>query len=394
MKNNKKTGLILFSLLVFSLFSMGISINAPMADKSTINGITPIAAADQIILYKDNVDVSGSAQIYRGLESLNITYQSDTQWSGDVNANITFSDDSSQLVLLDNIINGTTKQWSAIFAPTITNITGNAVIEIKGITTSALIILNNLPKAVLQMNVTDEVFRGSSIGFIVTPSDIEDSGSSLEWQVALYKSGDTMIDLIQRGEQVFEGSFDIPLNYTTGAYYINATCWDNDTLSGNGNSILYNLTLKDNEPIIELIQFTLNDEIQNSNDMIGILRDAPILLTLNVSDIDTDTDDLSMTITAKDPFLTTSNLLFGDYSDLSPVNGTFLKNITFPSSTNLGLVDLNIKIFEVDSPEIFVEYIQSFEIQNNIPEISKFLINGQGAGDQIEVKQGEWLNFT
>ena len=62
----------------------------------------------------------------------------------------------------------------------------------------------------------------------------------------------------------------------------------------------------------------------------------------------------------------------------------------------LGVLKLNLTIFDSTDTQVFTSVVQDVLVLNNPPEIESFLLNGLGAveSDQISITQGEWLNFT
>ncbi|MHA1746104.1 MAG: hypothetical protein ACTSWW_08885 [Promethearchaeota archaeon] len=408
MKSHRKATIFLFGIMLMS-FSLSSISQSPVTytDLSAPLASADIITSDNVTLYVDGVEQAGIPELKRGLDTVNITFIEDVPLSYvSFIANITFADSVSfNLTLEENY----PFQWSAEFLPSITNTTGTADIRIFALDGASdvfqnedvefdaqISVVNNLPTIAVLMNTT-RVNRNNSVALTIVPSDIENNVDILEWEVTLYKPGDAEQEypLVVKGEKIFEYDLEILNDYPAGDWEINATCWDNET-EDNFQSKYFDLIIVDNSPVIEEIYYGI-EEADVSNATISIYRGQTLNVKLNLTDIDTNETLLRMNIYGFDP-ITGANIFFPEeYHNLEPFihNWTFEKNISFPYSLGLGVMNLNLTIFDSTDAQVFTSVIRDITVLNNAPEIESFLLNGLGSNgsDQISIVQGEWLHF-
>ncbi|MHA1519739.1 MAG: hypothetical protein ACTSRK_06105 [Promethearchaeota archaeon] len=357
--------------------------------------------------------------IYRVINSVNITFDNSEIELGEVtetfSANLSFSDNSSMLLPLFNS-SLFPDVWSALFTPSVTNITGDVEVFIipsdlvitNNIYDATFEIRNNLPSFSVQLDKSDYL-RGDTIHMDFYPSDVEQSVADLKWIISLYRSGsDIPVEIFVTNESIFEYDYAISNDTETGTYYINATCWDFDHYS----EVIYYFEILNNEPAFTTVQFEFEDGIVGGlttdiNDWYEIYRGNNFTLRVNATDFDTDLSDLRLTVESRDP-LTGLAIFFNEFALLEPSTDEntwlFEVDLIFPLSMNLGLVEMVIIITEID-PEIDPEtnptdYVlntinetQGILIMNNLPTFSNFFINGE-SGAQISVTTADILNIT
>jgi hypothetical protein len=363
-----------------------------------------------VFLYKNGLVQSGIPTVYRGLETINITYDDiEPGYYGSgftLKANITLQG-GLQFNLTMNAIPGSSNRFfTCNFTPSIVNNTGLATIAIMAIsnpgeiiinspllTDRTINILNNLPSVGVSLNAT-EFYRGENIMLNFTPSDVENNLLDLKWRVALYGPDSQIYQTFVDQTYILGYIHPIPTNYLTGQWKINATCWDKD----NGvHSLFYYIQIKNNKPIIDGISFFVNN-VEKIGD-ISVLR-VKDLLTVNVSVTDLeDKYNLLMTFEAKDIVSGTNVLLpatsYQGFGPIDAAEGLFSKNITFPRRVTCGRITLKIKVYEsgyID--EYYDEYSQLITVANNPPVILNFSVNGLPTNQSLGFTTNDQLNFT
>lgn len=403
MKMNRKISLIILFVAFF-----GLTTTTLVGEHFVQNTYYSPAAADAWIS-SDDVTID-RATVKRAIQTVNITYDNTINaWESEsFNANITFSDGSSQIFVLSNTTDHPTK-WSGLFTPSITNVTGVAEVFIiptdviggfeNNIADGSFEIQNNLPRVAVILD-QDEYLRGETISMDFYPSDVEQAVVDLKWTISVYRSGNTdPEEILVNNESIFVAEFELANDTETGSYYINATCWDFDVR----NVELYYFDVLNNDPTIDALQIEYNDDIfDDFSEFTSLLRGKNFTVRVNASNIDGEMDYLRMTITAQDP-LSAEALFFAEYTNIQPNleedGWLFEKVVIFPLTTNLGLTDLNIEVKEVspvDNTTIIGETMETQEvsIRNNLPTIESFYINGEYYGAQPLFTTDDNLNFT
>lgn len=410
----KKHQKILVGLLFVAFLGSTLT-SSMVSDKSNADfERIPLSAADDAIT-SANVTIDNPL-LKRAINTVNITFNNSAFLSSDsFDANLTFSDDSSLVIPLANS-SQFPKVWSALYTPSVSNITGEVDVLIEpsnpihenNFADGSFTIQNNLPTVSVQLD-KNEYLRGDTISMDFYPSDVEQSVADLKWVIALYRSGsDTPVETFVTNESIFEFDYEISNTTETGAYYINATCWDFDER----NVITYPFEILNNEPTFANVQFEFEDGTVGGltidvDDWYEIYRGKNFTLRVNATDLDTDLSDLRLTIESRDP-ITRQAIFFNEYNLIEPSTDEnawlFEVDLTFPLTTNLGIVELAIILSEID-PEIdpdenptdyalnTITEIQGIVILNNLPTISDFFINDQ-SGVQISVSTADTLNFT
>ncbi len=411
MKKKQKNKTLFF--ILFALFIIGFSqINFDSVDIQKEHN-----KMDMIPKASDNINGShvfiDKTLVYRGIETLNITFNNTKTdgldwWDEGLYvfiANITFSDNSEQNITLTQI--GITHYWTTLFTPSIFNVTGdNTTVTILVVDGSGVIqnlnptsdwtfeIANNLPKVGIFMNTT-EIYRNNTIKIDYLPSDIEDKGIDLIWEVELFDPTDTFnATLVAYGEKNFSSEIIILNTYSVGEWRVEATCWD---LEDADNSSITSKTflVENNNPVIENIIFQIEDEdpIEAENvDILDIYRGLDKNLTILVNASDIEYNDMNLTISATDP-ITGENLLTSIYVSIPyAINQTsnFTTNVSFPLTSGVGLTELKIIVLEDEI--IQDEYIQEIFIHNNAPILNNFTINDE-FGNQTTINEGDLLSF-
>ncbi|MHA1672982.1 MAG: hypothetical protein ACTSYI_05090 [Promethearchaeota archaeon] len=409
----KKHQKILIGLLFVAFLGSTLpSFMIPDQSNADFEGI-PISAAD--VITSANVTIDRSI-LKRTINTVNITFNNSAKLSSpSFDANLTFSDDSSLVIPLANS-SSFPYVWSALYTPSVTNITGEVDILIEpsnpihenNFADGSFTIRNNLPTVSVQLDKS-EYLRGDTISMDFYPSDVEQSVADLKWGISLYRSGSAVPEeTFVNNESIFEYDYEISNITETGSYYINATCWDFDER----NVITYPFEILNNEPTFANVQFEFEEGIVGGltidvDDWYEVYRGKNFTLRVNATDIDTDLSDLRLTIESKDP-ITRQAIFFSEYNLMEPSTDEnawlFEVILTFPLSTNLGIVELTITLSEIDpeidpavNPEDYIlksiTEVQGIVMMNNLPTISDFFINDQ-SGIQISVTTADTLNFT
>lgn len=367
-----------------------------------------ISADDDVFITSDDVSVDMTS-LKRVIQSVNITYNNSRPnlASSGFEANITFADDSVLLLPMTNT-SSAPDIWSVVLTPDSKNITGLAEVYIyptdvvggftNNVPDASFNIENNLPHVSVLMD-KNEYYRGETISLNFYPSDIEQAVSELTWTISLYRSGsDTPIETFVENETVFEYSYEIANDTQLGNYFINATCWDADER----NVDLYYFEILNNAPVIDAIQLEIGESLYNDveSNIISVLRGESFKLRLNATDIDGVFDNFRLTITANDP-LTGVAIFFSEYNNILPNltknSWLFEKEVVFPITINIGIIDMNVELREFDSDnETLLEkssQIIQFNLKNNAPEINRVYINGI-YGEPLAFSNTNILNFT
>ena len=408
----KKHQKILVGLLFVALLGSALPFFMfPDLNKADL-GRTPLSAVDDIT--SDHVTIDKSL-LKRAINTVNITFNNSVPLNSEsFEANLTFSDDSSLILPLANS-SSFPLVWSALYTPSVTNITGVVNISIipttggyeNNVIDGTFTIQNNLPTVSVQFDKS-AYLRGDTISMDFYPSDVEQSVADLKWVISLYRSGsDIPVETFVTNESIFEYEYEISNITETGSYYINATCWDFDER----NVVQYPFEILNNGPVAT-VQFEFEDGKLDGlttvvADWYDVYRGKNFTLRVNATDIDTDLSDLRLTIQSRDP-LTRQAIFFSEYVLMEPTTNEdawlFEVELTFPLSINLGIVDLSITLSEID-PEIdpiadptgyvidTITEIQRIVIVNNLPTISDFFMN-ELSGVPITVTTADTLNFT
>lgn len=397
----KYFGFILCVSMVLTVISDNNSINSTNTRITNTRIGTPHSALD---VTANEVTLNGT-QIYRGLNTLNITCWGKKFLDTDANAvfiaNITLSNGIQFNLSMTKF----GENFTALFTPHIFNSTGStnlAIIVLNSLdiymntptTIATFQILNNLPQLGVQLNTTD-VYRGSSLNLHFTPGDYEDPVSNLSWQVELHKSTGNEI-LVANGTKVFDYVYNFGMAHELGTTFINGTCWDS---LGGSSSLYYYFRVVNNGPRFIKVAFE-KDGVPITSDFSFYRYNTNMktpVLTVKVNGSDSENNaTLKMTISATDP-LTGNNILFPstsyeNFTADASAYGYFLKNITFPSTMNHGLVKMNLYLY--DAAGSSAEYTQNFQILNNYPVINNFFVNGKAITERLEVIHGQDLNVT
>lgn len=415
MKKIQKNEILVF--IIFTLFIIGFSqIKFEFADNQKDNyknEIIPKASDDLIDSTRVFID---KTTVNRGIETLNITYNNTDFYIPGVDeeyefiANITFFDDSQlNLTLTDTDGSGPDEIWEVLFTPSIYNVTGNTKITIlavlnttgeiqdgPGVYDREFTIKNNLPKVGVFMNAT-EIYRNETIKIDYLPSDIENKGMDLEWEVNLYDPTDYInpnMTLVTLGEKIFSSEVPILNSFNIGEWRIEATCFDTE-IEDNSSTVNSTFLVKNNDPVIENIFYQIDDEdpIQAETvEILDIFRGLDKNLTIYVNASDIESNEMKLTISVSDP-ITGDNILPTSLTNIPvAVNETsnFTAIVSIPLSANIGLTELKIVVLEDEI--IQEEYSQEIFIHNNAPILNNFTINDE-FGNQTTINEGDWLSF-
>ncbi|UYP46613.1 hypothetical protein NEF87_002898 [Candidatus Lokiarchaeum ossiferum] len=396
------------TILVFSLMLAGFF----MVDLTSTNNLSNLGLTQSIYsadgnLSNWNVSIDKD-EVNRAIETVSISFTDEDHNSSlpitfKYYANITLSNGSELNVTLNNASN----IWSGTYTPAVTtpvgqanitilkvNIADETVLNAATLTLDAFFeIKNNHPNIGVQLNAT-EVFRGDEINMLLTPFDVEDSMGDLEWAVGFYDSTNALVDPIRAkgDEPKLDYDYTIPSDINTGAYYINATCWDSED---NVTTVEYPITVLDNTPVIDAYLFEIDGVEQTG--AISVLRDSVMLLKVNVSDADYDSgsEDLLLSISAKDAF-TGESIFPGLYTTiaLNEAGWNFTKNITFNADISTGYTLLTMRVYQEGDTSVYSEFTQAVTVLNNAPEISEYQINEKTPSEQKTFTEGDIITFT
>ena len=416
-KINSKTvmGFALLLLMAINSFALNFSgssdFNAQITENQALSK-APLASADHDIGINGErlLDFDNTTVLRRGVDQLNITFNNtDSGFTATkVEANITLNGGVQFNVSLTDLSSGI---WTVNFTAGTANATGEAsimilVTDVAGIIQNSadnyrdgyFIITNNLPAVGVAMNAT-KIYSGQNLSLSFTPSDIENNVDNLIWHISVHKYDGTEVAVLVNNESIFSHELAIPLplddldeDYAPGQMYINGTCWD---LDDGTQSIKYYFDILNNEPIISNVEFEIDGE-EVSDAVVSVKRKTEVLsIKVTASDLDGNTS-LQMKIGATDP-KTGLNFLFppSEFTNIvinDQFTGLFIKNITFPSYTSLGVVFLNISVYEPASG-LTDTWIKTVIVTNNLPEVLDFKINGKSGGHLSYFKEDS-LNFT
>ncbi len=428
MKKNNKSTILLLSILVGCIIIVN-NVNNKDSTQTIFLVSTPQSAAQTDGISPNNVTINGTfgdTNVKRGIETViiefwneNVTLRQDIDYI----ANITLFDDTQINVTLVNV--NETNIGSSVddeyyhrgtFDISLSHALGLATVTILLVDEAvhsvvnpltdyeeygSFTIQNNLPQIGLIMNST-EVYRGRSINISsIIPSDVEERTLDLEWSIELYRDSGIIVHsrILDHTYQDFSNPdfsclVEIDIDEDPGNYYINATVWDTET----SNSIIYNIIVLNNNPIIADYQFEKDGVIQIV-DTISIIRGSSIEVSLNVTDFDYDDEsgnnDLLMKIYANEPG-TDNSLLGATYNNLEATNedgSNFTSSIDIKGSVNVGFTELKIRIYEENYGEIYEEITQKILIVNSIPKVSSFNISNLEPTDEKIFLEDDILEF-
>lgn len=120
-----------------------------------------------------------------------------------------------------------------------------------------------------------------------------------------------------------------------------------------------------------------------------VLRDEDCTITLNVTDIETKPENLSVTVILETP---TGDLLPEEMLEYEGKNNTFTGIIRVPASSPAGKYRVNITALDLnDGKGSFNTFLT---VKNNPPEIYGYKINGKSQNESISILYGRDLVFT
>ncbi len=389
--------IILLSIIIFSLFFL----NNGNILNSTINKTEDKSAFHFKEIYTSpyppiNIDPindveMNTTEVKRFTESINITL-------------IDITNDFNNLTKLHVYINITyyngtmfnhsmTKNYQAnityfIFTPEIYDPLGlyNVTFQIFNLTwglqntqntITNFTVTNNFPQCAAYLNSTN-LYKNQFLKVDISPSDIEDPLSKLNWNITIVDSSYNFKKAIDPDLLSFTIEIDETFLELNAQYYVKINVTDADS---NHSAHYFGFQVLNSPPeiIISLVSILPSTTVKRSTDTVDI--------KLNVTDVDHDYSDINVDLIVEDtnggqtPYTLTNN-----------EDGSYDVKFTIPATSPLGTY--NLKFTARDVKGSTDEYTGQITVINNPPKILGYKINNISTENSVIIQYGEDLEFT
>lgn len=393
--------LLFSSLAIIHLASIS-NVNFINDDKKASDSLFPLKSGyPPVDITPSDIKFNGStdyAEIRRFYDTINITLHNINETflkranfgynlsELDIYINVTFANGSLFNYTMEKHLKSNITSWT--FSPKISdpvgvynisfslfNISENMLVNTQA-TNKSFTVLNNMPRSSAYLNAT-KIYRNEFLKVDISPTDIEDPLSKLNWSINIIDPSDKVIKAI--GNNLLTFTQEIDESFMETIYFrvqINVTDLDQNTTI---TEFIFQVINTPPEIPTSLVIVFPSKLIKRVTDTVEI--------TVNVTDTEDSFAKINVSMTLED-----TNGVETIYDFTNNVDGSFDVDFTIPATSPLGRY--NIKITATDSKTDTAEHIDFITVINNDPEILGYSINNLSTSSNMTVLYGQDLVFT
>ncbi|MFX1573056.1 MAG: hypothetical protein ACFFB0_09925 [Promethearchaeota archaeon] len=392
MKNKQHLKLIIILFLIFSIFSSALSIliePPSVRDKEYFNienenYITPHLAGPS--LNYSSIDINRS-RVYRLFEAVNISVNvSGYRYADYAYMEISFTNGTHTNYTMDPAGSET---FYVEYTPTF-----NAPLGLQNVSFyifNASGTLLNAHKTYSNFSIrtnymmnfnSTEYYVGDTLNAELTLVNIT-GFNFFRWDITIVDDikESTQKNLFDLERNLYQFAFKITnetFNELNKIYYIKVNI--SDSISGKKYATYFPFNVLNSNPNI------IRDSIEFSPET--VLRTEKCTILLNVTDSESSSDSLSITAEIEDP----NGRTLPSVSLSHRVNDTYRGSFTIPADFAIGRYNINITA--KDPIGGFSSFLTFLTVENNMPEIHSYEINGMSRNKSISILYGKNLVFT